>query len=76
MATQGIPVATRTRLLNTIYVTTLSKYVATQSKSKPKKISRGRIQEATIEAATKTESSVVTNLSMSRQIDQFGQEFW
>ena len=36
VATQGIPVATRTRLLNKIYVTTLSKYVATQSKSKPK----------------------------------------
>ena len=29
VATQGIPVATRTRLLNTIYVATLSKYVAT-----------------------------------------------
>ena len=36
VATQGILVATRTRLLNKIYVTTLSKYVATQSKSKPK----------------------------------------
>ena len=34
--TQGIHVATRTRLLNTIYVATLSKYVTTQSKSKPK----------------------------------------
>ena len=32
--TQGILVATRTRLLNKIYVVTLSKYVATQSKSK------------------------------------------
>ena len=27
--TQGIPIATRTRLLNKIYVATLSKYVAT-----------------------------------------------
>ena len=36
VATQGIPVARRTRLLNTIYVTTLSKYVATQSKRKLK----------------------------------------
>ena len=35
VATQGIPVAIRTRLLNKIYVVTLSKYVATQSKSKP-----------------------------------------
>ena len=34
VATQGIPVATRTRLLNKIYVATLSKYVATKSKSK------------------------------------------
>ena len=37
VATQGISVATRTRLLNKIYVATLSKYVATQSKRKPKK---------------------------------------
>ena len=36
VTTQGIPVATRTRLLNKIYVVTLSKYVETQSKSKPK----------------------------------------
>ena len=36
VATQRIPVATRTRLLNKIYVTTLSKYVTTQSKSKPR----------------------------------------
>ena len=36
VTTQGIPVATRTRLLNKIYVATLSKYVATQSKSKPR----------------------------------------
>ena len=43
VATQGIPVSTRTRLLNKIYVVTLSKYVATlskyvetQSKSKPR----------------------------------------
>ena len=29
VATQAIPIVTRTRLLNKIYVTTLSKYVAT-----------------------------------------------
>ena len=34
VTTKGIPVATRTRLLNKIYVATLSNYVATQSKSK------------------------------------------
>ena len=32
ITTQGIPVATRTRLLNKIYVVTLSKYFATQCK--------------------------------------------
>ena len=36
VTTQGILIATRTRLLNKIYVTILSKYVATQSKSKPR----------------------------------------
>ena len=36
VATQGIPVVTRTRLLNTNYVAKLSKYVPIQSKSKPK----------------------------------------
>ena len=36
VATQGIPVLTRTRLLNKSYVVTLSKYVTTQSKSKPR----------------------------------------
>ena len=36
VTTQGISVATRTRLLNKIYVTTLSKYVVIQSKSKPR----------------------------------------
>ena len=34
VATQGIPVVARTRLLNTNYVMTLSKYVPTQFKSK------------------------------------------
>ena len=36
VATQGISVATRTRLLNTNYVATSSKYVTTQSKRKPR----------------------------------------
>ena len=36
VATRGIPIATRMRMLNKIYVATLSKYVATQSKSKPR----------------------------------------
>ena len=36
VVTQGIPIAIRTRSLNTNYVSTLSKYVTTQSKSKPR----------------------------------------
>ena len=36
VATQGIIVETRTRLHNTIYVATLSKYVTKQFKSKPR----------------------------------------
>ena len=36
VATQDIPITTRTRLLNINYVATLSKYVTTQSKSKPR----------------------------------------
>ena len=36
VATVGISVMTRTRLLNIIYVATSSKYVATPSKSKPR----------------------------------------
>ena len=35
VATQCIPIAIRTRQLNTNYVTTLSKYALTQFKSKP-----------------------------------------
>ena len=36
VVTQGILVTTRTRMLNQIYVTVLSKYIAKQSKSKPR----------------------------------------
>ena len=36
VTTQGITIATRTKPLNTNYVATLSKYVTTQSKSKPR----------------------------------------
>ena len=36
VATQGVPIVTRTRLMNTNYVVTLSKYVTTQSKSRPR----------------------------------------
>ena len=40
VTTQGIPITIRTRLLNTIHVATLSKYVTTQSKSKLENNSR------------------------------------
>ena len=66
VTTQGIPIATRTRLLNKIYVATLSKYVATQSKNKPREQVVTEKQEATTEAATKIESFVATELSISR----------
>ena len=36
VTTQGILAVTRTRLMNTNYVVTLSKYVSTQFKSKPR----------------------------------------
>ena len=52
--TQGISVAIRTRLLNKIYVATLSKYVTTKSKNKPKEQIATKKQEATTKAATKT----------------------
>ena len=76
VTTQGIPITTRTRLLKKLYVATSSKYVATQSKNQPREQVATKKQEATTEAATKTESSVVTKLSMSQQRDQFRPEFW
>ena len=76
VATQGIPVVTRTRLLKKIDIATSSTYVATQSKNKPREQVATEKQEATTEVATKTESSIVTELSMSRQRDQIEPEFW
>ena len=75
VATQGIYVRTRTRLLKEIYVATSTKYVAAQSKNKPKEQVATENREATTEEATKTGSSIVTKLSMSRQRNQFGPEF-
>ena len=74
--TQGIPVARRTRLLKKIYVATLSKYVATQSKSKPKEQVATKKQEATTEAVIKTERSIMTDLFMLQQRDKFKPKFW
>ena len=68
VVTQGIFVATITRLLKEIYVATSTKYIATQIKNKPR-------EEATTEEAAKARGSVATELSMSRQRDQFRPEF-
>ena len=76
VATQGIFVGTRTRLLKDIYVAISTKYVATQSKNKLRAQVAIENREATTEEATKTRSSVATGLSMSRQRNQFGLEFW
>ena len=60
VATQGILVATRIKLLNKIYVATLSKYVATQSKNKPREQVVTEKQEATTEATIEIESTIAT----------------
>ena len=75
-ATQGISVATITRMLKEVYVATSTKYVATQIKNKPKEKAATEKREATAEEATKTGGSIATKLSMSRQRDQFEPEFW
>ena len=64
-----------TRLLKEIYVSTSTKYFTTQIKNKPKEKVVTEKREATTEEATKTEGSIVTELSMSQQRDQFGPEF-
>ena len=76
VATQYIPVTTRTRLLHQNSVTTLSKYVATKFKKELR-------EQVTTEdcmlrqwTTTKTEKYVATELSRSRHSDQFGPEFW
>ena len=52
--------ATRTRLLKEIYVAISTKYVATQSKNKPREQVAIENQEAMTEEATKARSSVAT----------------
>ena len=74
--TQGIYVTTRTRLLKEIYVSTSTKYVATQIKNKPREKVITKKREAMTEEATKIGSSVATELSMSQQRHQFGPESW
>ena len=53
VATQGISVATITRLMKEIYVATSTKYVTTQIKNKPNEKVVTKKQEATTEEATK-----------------------
>ena len=76
VATQDNFVAIITRLLKEIYVATSIKYIATQIKNKPREKVVIEKREATTEEATKTGGSVMTELSMSRQRDQFGLDFW
>ena len=76
VATQGIPVATRTRPLNKIYVATLSKYVVTQSKSKPREQVAIENKKLRQRQRQRLKALFVTKLSMSRQRDHFGPEFW
>ena len=66
------PIATRTRLLHQNSVATLSKSVATESKKMLKEPVMTENCMLRQKPATKTEDSVVTKLSMSRQSDQFG----
>ena len=75
VATQYIPVVTRTRLLHQNSVVILSKSIATKSKKELR-------EQVTTEdcilgqrPSTKTKNSTVTELSMSRQSDQFWPEF-
>ena len=69
VATQYIPVATRTRLLHQNYVTTLSKYVSTEFK----KVLREQVATEDCmlrqRPTTKTKNSITTKLSMSRYND-------
>ena len=60
VATQGIYVATITRLLKEIYVATSTKYVATQIKNKPREKVAIEKLEATTKEVTKTRGSVTT----------------
>ena len=61
VATQDIPVATRTRLLHQISIATLSKSIATESKKELRK-GRDKKQQATTEANYK-------NLKLCRDIN-------
>ena len=76
VVTQDIPVATRTRLLHQNYITTVSKSIETESKKDLRNqvaTENNKLQQRPV---TKTENSVVTELSMSRQSNQYGSEFW
>ena len=60
VATQGISIATITRLLKEIYVATSTKYVATQIKNKPREKVTIEKREAMTKEATKTGGSITT----------------
>ena len=76
VATQDIPVATRTRLLDQNFVMTLSKFIATESKKSLREqvvIDNYRLRQ---KPTTNTKGSVMTEFSMSRQSGQIGLEIW
>ena len=64
VATQGIPVATRTRLLHKNFVLTLSKSIATESKKDLREQVATKDFLLRQRPTTKTENFVATELSM------------
>ena len=76
VATQGIPVATRTRLQNTNYVVALSKYVPTQFKSKPKERVATEFKKIQQRQRQRLKAMWRHKFFMLRQRDQFRLEFW
>ena len=74
--TQYIPVETRTKLLHQNFFATLSKSVITEFKKELKEQVTTEDCMLRQRPVPKTENSVAIELSMSRQSDQFGPEFW
>ena len=75
VATQGIPVVTRTRLMHKIYVATLSKYLATQSKNKPKEQVVTEDCMLRKRLVTRTKGSIVTEFLCRNRATNLTQNF-
>ena len=76
VVTQGIYVATRTRLLKKIYVATSKKYVATQIKNKPIEKVATKKTRSYDRGSDKDWKFCHDRTSVSPQRDQFGPKFW